>query len=115
MVSRWRPKGVYVGSFKCTGYNNVVGQCDSTPDITATGRRIVMGYSIALDPKYWRRAIREGWIFYIEGVGDCRADDTGSKIIGRFRMDIAVATQRQAKAITGYRRVWIKSPLCPNE
>jgi 3D (Asp-Asp-Asp) domain-containing protein len=115
MVSRWQPKGIYIGQFKCTGYNNVSSQCDSTPDITATGRRIVMGYSGALDPKYWRRALREGWIFSVEGIGDVRADDTGSKIIGRLRMDIAVATKQQARAITGYRRVYLKRPFCSND
>lgn len=105
---------MYIGKFKCTGYNNTVGQCDSTPDITATGRRIVMGYSIALDPKYWRRALHEGWIFYVEGVGDCRADDTGSKIIGKYRMDIAVATVKQAGTVSGYRRVYLKRPIRTN-
>ena len=106
-VSRWKPRGVYIGEFKCTGYNNVPEQCDNSPDITASGRRITMGYSIALDPAYWMQAVREGWKFYIEGIGVVRADDTGSKILGKFRCDVAVATRKQARAITGKRKVWL--------
>lgn len=101
---------INLGRWYGTAYNNVPEQTDDTPDITASGRRIVLGYSIAVDPAYWRTAIKEGWLFWIEGIGICRADDTGSKIKGQHRFDLAVATKSMAYTVTGYRQVWLLKP-----
>lgn len=69
-----------------------------------------MAMSCAIDPAYWPEAIRDHWYFYVEGIGLVRADDTGSKVKGRNRMDIAVGTKQAAFDITGYRRVWLVGP-----
>ncbi len=99
-----------MGRWYVTGYNNVRSQTDGDPDITASGRRIVMATTIAIDPTYWPRAISEKWWFYIEGIGLVRADDTGLKVTGRYRADVAVSSPHAARAITGMRDVWFVGP-----
>jgi len=81
----WR-QGTYVGQWECTAYNPVAWQCDSTPEITATGNRVQPGYTAAIDPRYWRFGTR----FYVSGFGEVIADDTGGAVKGFNRIDICV-------------------------
>ena len=104
---------INLGRWYGTAYNNVPEQTDDTPDITASGRRIVLGYSIAVDPTYWRTAIKEGWLFWIEGIGICRADDTGSKI-RRAQVRFIAATKSMAY-LSPDRQVWLLRPKSTRE
>lgn len=90
----WR-QGTYVGQWVCTAYNPVAWQCDSTPEITATGNRVQPGYTAAIDPRYWRFGTR----FYVAGLGEVIADDTGAKVKGRERIDICVQDIAFAKQL----------------
>lgn len=100
--------GKYLGVWHGSAYTGSVAECDSTPNITASGRKLLPGVSIAVDDRYWLRAIREGWTFYIEGVGFVRADDTGSKIRGYDRFDLSVSNRRIAFSLGRWKaRVWL--------
>lgn len=87
--------GQYLGRFECTAYNPVVWQCDSTPHITATGNRVRPGYTVAIDPQYWEFGTR----FYVSGIGEVVADDTGAKVKGRNRLDLCVGDLRFAREL----------------
>ncbi|HZS88822.1 MAG TPA: 3D domain-containing protein [Chloroflexota bacterium] len=67
--------------------------------ITATGTYVHRG-TCAVDP----RIIPLGSYFYISGIGECHAEDTGSAIIG-YRIDVWVPTVAEAYALTGWRTV----------
>jgi 3D (Asp-Asp-Asp) domain-containing protein len=67
--------------------------------ITATGTYVHRG-TCAVDP----RIIPLGSYFYVSGVGECHAEDTGSAIIG-YRVDVWVPTVAEAYALTGWRTV----------
>jgi 3D (Asp-Asp-Asp) domain-containing protein len=67
--------------------------------ITATGTYVHRG-TCAVDP----RIIPLGSYFYVSGVGECHAEDTGSAIIG-YRVDVWVPTVAEAYALTGWRIV----------
>ena len=54
--------------------------------LTASGKPIVAGVSIAVDTRYWKL----GTEFYIEGLGYVVAMDTGSAVKGKYRFDYAV-------------------------
>ena len=77
--------------------------CGKTPDhpaygITASGRKAVPGYSVAVDPK----VIALGTVLYLDfGDGElveCRADDTGSGVSGAH-IDLCVADHETALAL----------------
>jgi 3D (Asp-Asp-Asp) domain-containing protein len=102
-----RLRGKLLGNFYCTGYQAVVAQCDANPEETASGRRIVVGKTIAVDPRYWGHLLRQGAHVYVEGYGEGTIDDTGSKIKGRERADLSVGSRAMADRMTGRHRIWL--------
>lgn len=79
-------------------------QCQGDPRVTASGRRVSPGYTVAVDSKYWKFGTR----FYIEGFGEVVAEDTGSKVRGRNRIDICVEDIGFAKKLGRWKaRVWV--------
>lgn len=62
------------------------------------------GYSAAIDRRYWSF----GTLFYVSGIGLVEADDTGSKVLGRNRMDICVGDYAFARSLgRWYADVWL--------
>jgi 3D (Asp-Asp-Asp) domain-containing protein len=57
-----------------------------------------------VDTKYWKFGTK----FYIEGFGVVEAQDTGSAIKGRERMDVALLDKAKAYALgVEKRKVWV--------
>ena len=84
-VSRFRSM-TYLGEWEGTAYTPSVEECGNDKGITASGKYIVPGYTIAVDTNYWDF----GQKFYIEGIGIVEAMDKGGAIKGRERFDIAL-------------------------
>lgn len=76
----------YIGEFEGTAYTPSADECSNNLGLTASGKPIVAGVSIAVDTKYWKL----GTEFYIEGLGYVVAMDTGSAVKGKYRFDYAV-------------------------
>lgn len=84
---------VYLGDFKLTHYcteefDHICGNGDG---FTATGTKIIVGKTIAVDPSL----IPYGSQVYIEGYGWYTADDCGGAVNGKH-IDIAVETHEEA-------------------
>lgn len=84
---------VYLGDFKLTHYcieefDHICGNGDG---LTATGTKIAVGETIAVDPSL----IPYGSQVYIEGYGWYTADDCGGSVNGKH-IDIAVETHEEA-------------------
>lgn len=82
----------YAGEFSCSFYTPSVDECDGDPWSTASGKKTVVNYTCAVDNTYWKF----GTIFYVVGFGFVEAADTGGSVKGRNRLDICVATKKQA-------------------
>lgn len=67
--------------------------------LTATGTYTHPG-TCAVDP----RVIPLGSYFYISGIGECHAEDTGGAVIG-YHIDVWVPSTSEAYGITGYHTV----------
>lgn len=67
---------VCIGTFKVTAYNYYEGGNYQT----TSGRTPLPYYTVATDPD----VIPTGTVFYIEGIGKVRADDTGGAIKGNI-------------------------------
>lgn len=94
----------YVGVWHGTAYNPVPEQTDPWPHITANGRPIRPGYTIAIDRKHWAFGQR----FYIEGIGIVEAQDIGSKVNGPERFDWLIGDYDFAIQMGRfYRNVWL--------
>lgn len=76
----------YIGEFEGTAYTPSPEECSNNLGLTASGKPIVAGVSIAVDTRYWKL----GTEFYIEGLGYVVAMDTGSAVKGKYRFDYAV-------------------------
>lgn len=76
----------YIGEFEGTAYTPSPDECSNNLGLTASGKPIVAGVSIAVDTNYWKL----GTEFYIEGLGYVVAMDTGSAVKGKYRFDYAV-------------------------
>lgn len=63
----------------------------NTHGITASGKQMTVGQTIAVDPKI----IPLGTAVHIEGIGDRIAEDTGSAIKGN-RVDVLVRSHQEA-------------------
>ena len=87
-----RGKLEYVGVWTGTFYTPSADECSNNKGITASGRPVQPGKTIAVDPKYWKLGTR----FYIEGIGEVVADDTGSKVKGRNRFDLCILDKETA-------------------
>lgn len=83
---------VYLGKFKITHYCACKKCCGSNAQgITASGKRVEEGKTIAVDTK----VIKMGSKVLIDGYGEYEAQDTGSAIKGNI-IDVYVADHNQA-------------------
>lgn len=82
----------YIGEFEGTAYTPSPEECSNNLGLTASGKPIVAGVSIAVDTKYWKLGTK----FYIEGLGYVVAMDTGSAVKGKYRFDYAVFDKKFA-------------------
>jgi 3D (Asp-Asp-Asp) domain-containing protein len=93
-----------VGDWKVTYYTPSKKECGNTEGIGASGKQVIPGYSIAIDPKYWKY----GTMFYVEGLGIVRADDAGSAIKGKNRLDYCILNSEIADRLGAEtRKVWL--------
>lgn len=83
---RQRNNMEYVGEWLGTYYAPNPKECGNNKGLTASGLPVEPGRTIAVDPKYWKLGTK----FYIEGIGEVQAIDTGSAIKGRNRFDFCV-------------------------
>lgn len=88
-------KLVPVGTWELTAYNPVAWQCDEDPWTTASGAKTKPGYTCAIDRAYWSFGTR----FWVVGFGEVVAEDTGSKVKGRNRMDVCVSSIEMARTL----------------
>lgn len=96
---------VYIGDFKLTHYCKGAYPhiCGSGAGVTATGTKITVGRTVAVDPKQ----IPYGTQMYIEGYGWRTAEDCGGAVKGNH-IDIAVETHDQAMSMgIKYGGVWV--------
>lgn len=100
------PRGEYLGVWEGTVYTATPEETDSEPSISASGKLVAPGYTIAVDPKHWKLGTK----FYIEGIGVVQAEDTGSKVKGRNRFDLLVSDKNFARKLGRFKaRVWAYS------
>lgn len=96
---------VYIGDFKLTHYcaGNYPHICGSGAGVTATGTKITVGRTVAVDPT----KIPYGTQMYIEGYGWHTAEDCGGAVKGNH-IDIAVANHDTAMSMgIKYGGVWV--------
>lgn len=94
----------YEGVWTMTVYTASVEECGSDKGITASGRPVVPGYSIAIDNHYWKFGTK----FYIEGIGIVEANDTGGAIKGKNRLDLCIMNKDLAPAFGRSQvKVWL--------
>lgn len=101
-----RYEKTYVGVWLGTYYAPNPKECGNNKGITASGRPVEPGKTIAVDPKYWKLGTR----FYIEGIGEVLATDTGSAIKGRERFDYCVFDTKLSGAGNFKAKVWVIKP-----
>lgn len=83
---------IYLGKFKITHYCACKKCCgENAQGITASGKRVEEGKTIAVDKK----VIKMGSKVLIDGYGEYEAQDTGSAIKGNI-IDVYVADHNQA-------------------
>lgn len=83
---------VFLGTFKITHYCACKKCCGpNAQGITASGKKVEEGKTIAVDPK----VIKLGSEVYIDGYGYMEAQDTGSAIKGNI-IDVYVADHQEA-------------------
>ena len=83
---------VYLGNFKITHYCACKKCCGpNAQGITASGKKVQEGKTIAVDPK----VIKLGSQVYIDGYGEYEAQDTGSAIKGNI-IDVYIADHNEA-------------------
>lgn len=86
-----RPKKIYLGTFKLTGYCPCSRCCGKSTGITATGAKATEGVTVAAD---WS-VIPAGSRIEIEGVGERVVQDKGGGVKGN-RIDIFVNSHGNA-------------------
>lgn len=94
-----------LGTFALTAYCTEKREhiCGTGDGITASGKKVTAGKSIAVDPS----VIPLGTKVYIEGVGMREAQDTGGAIQGSI-IDVALPTHKDALAFgRKYAKVYI--------
>jgi 3D (Asp-Asp-Asp) domain-containing protein len=79
----------YVGEWLGTYYAPTKEECGNNKGLTASGKPVTAGHTIAVDKQYWEL----GTLFYLEGYGVCEAIDTGSAILGKERLDYCVFSE----------------------
>lgn len=88
-------KEQYLGKFRGTAYTPTKEECGNNRGITASGKPIIPGTTIAVDTRYWPI----GTVFYIKGIGYVTAMDTGGAVKGKKRFDFAVFDRKFANAL----------------
>jgi hypothetical protein len=98
------PKLRELGRFKITGYTPTCNHCCGKSDgIGASGKKIIIGESIAMNRTDMRNyGLEYGDKIYIEGIGERVIVDTGC---GQGVVDVACDNHENCRAITGYYRV----------
>lgn len=98
------PKLRELDRFKITGYTPTCTHCCGKSDcIGASGRKIVVGESVAMNRTDMRNyGLEYGDKIYIEGIGEREIVDTGCE---QGRVDVACDNHESCNAITGYYRV----------
>ena len=98
------PKMRQLGRFYITGYTPTCKHCCGKTDcIGASGRKIVVGESVAMNRTDMRNyGLEYGDKIYIEGIGEREIVDTGCE---QGRVDIACDSHQSCNDITGYYRV----------
>lgn len=76
--------------YRISFYDSCVTCCGKTDGITASGRKAKVG-TIAVD----RKLIPLGSKVWIDGIGECSADDVGGAIKGK-RIDVWVESHEEA-------------------
>lgn len=88
-----------IGAYKITGYNPYCSHCCGKSDgITASGKRAVVGDTIAMS------GVKFGTRVYIKGLGYYTVHDRG---VGPGVIDIACNSDSECYAITGQYEVYI--------
>lgn len=96
VTSRYLPeRSRYIGKFKGTAYTPSASECGNNKGLTASGKPIIPGTTIAVDTRYWPI----GTVFYVKGIGYVTAMDTGSAVKGKNRFDFAVFDKKFAYAL----------------
>jgi hypothetical protein len=98
------PKLRELGRFYITGYTPTCTHCCGKADgIGASGRKIVIGESVAMNRTDMKKfGLEYGDKIYIEGIGEREIVDTGCK---QGRVDVACDNHQSCNDITGYYRV----------
>ena len=92
------------GVWKITFYTPSVKECGNSKGITASGKKVIPNYTVAIDKRYWQFKTK----FYVEGFGTVEAMDTGGAIKGSNRMDICILDVNKALSLgVQQRRVWV--------
>lgn len=94
---------INAGNWNVSTYTATAEECDSNPSITADSKLVTPGFTVAVDPRYWKY----GTIFYFDGLGFGVAADCGGAIKGKNRADFLVASKQLAAALSGNRHVWV--------
>lgn len=93
----------YVGEWLGTYYAPTKEECGNNKGLTASGKPVTAGHTIAVDKRYWEL----GTLFYLEGYGVCEAIDTGSDIKGKERLDYCVFSEDISHSGSFKVRVWL--------
>lgn len=98
------PKFRELGRFYITGYTPTCTHCCGKSDcIGASGRKIVVGETVAMNRADMRNyGLEYGDKIYIEGIGERVIVDTGC---GQGVVDVACDNHQRCNDITGYYRV----------
>jgi 3D (Asp-Asp-Asp) domain-containing protein len=84
-LNSWQP----LGTWGISHYTATVGECDRNPLITTSGHLVTPGFTVAVDPHYWKF----GTIFYFKDIGFGIAADTGRLVKGENRADYLTSSK----------------------
>lgn len=98
-----KSKWTKAGNWMVTMYTATTEECDLSPSITADSKLVTPGFTVAIDPRYWKY----GTIFYFEGLGFGVAADCGGGIKGKNRADFLVSSRKLSLVLSGHRQVWV--------
>lgn len=86
---RYRDNMTYVGVYNLTLYAPTAAECDNNKGITASGKSVIPGYTVAADKNHFKF----GTLLYLEKFGIVQVDDRGGAIKGN-RLDLCVLSTR---------------------
>lgn len=100
---RYKDSMTYVGEWLGTFYAPTKKECGNDKGLTASGKPVTAGHTIAVDNRYWKLGTK----FYIEGFGYVSCDDTGRDIKGKNRFDFCVFSEDISHSGNFKAKVWI--------